>query len=123
MRDELQRFKADAADKSCTIQDLEDKLKHRDELYDKARLTIQKLMLSIKNQQIENSRLKNNTQSSNVSSNEKEVRMFSILLEFAIFSTFYSIFSIQQEAEEEKEPVLVAWNAPAYVAPSVTRRL
>ncbi|KAM7341568.1 phosphodiesterase 4D interacting protein centrosomin isoform 9-T10 [Cochliomyia hominivorax] len=73
LRDELHKLKMDVADKCCTIQDLEEKLKNRDQLYDKARLTIQKLMLNIKNQQIENSRLKNTTQTSNVSNNnEKE---------------------------------------------------
>ncbi|KAI8128670.1 Centrosomin [Lucilia cuprina] len=72
LREELQKHKMDAADKSCMIQDLEEKLKNRDQLYEKARLTIQKLMLSIKNQQVENSRLKNSTQASNVSNNEKE---------------------------------------------------
>ncbi|XP_065366564.1 centrosomin isoform X4 [Calliphora vicina] len=72
LREELQKLKMDTADKSCMIQDLEEKLQNRDQLYDKARLTIQKLMLSIKNQQVENSRLKNTTQASNVSNNDKE---------------------------------------------------
>ena len=66
------------ADKTCIAQDLEEKLKSRDQLYDKARLTIQKLMVTIKNQQLENNRLKNSTQMSNVSNTttDKEVKNF-----------------------------------------------
>lgn len=73
LHEELQNLKSEMADKSCLILDLEEKLKNRDQLYDKARHTIQKLMLTIKNQQTEKSRIKNSTQVSNVSSNEKEV--------------------------------------------------
>ena len=66
------------ADQICVAQDLEEKLKSRDQQYDKARLTIQKLMVTIKNQQIENNRLRNSTQVSNVAntSTDKEVRNF-----------------------------------------------
>lgn len=68
----------EVADKMCLVQELEDKLSTRDQLYDKARFTIQKLMIHIKNQQAEISRLKNHNSSqtstsTSVPNNDKEV--------------------------------------------------
>lgn len=76
LKDELQKYKIELADKACMIMELEDKLKNRDNLYEKACLTIQKLMLNIKNQKTEISQLKGQSLSqstNNKSSNQKEV--------------------------------------------------
>ncbi|XP_061391426.1 centrosomin [Musca vetustissima] len=68
LKQDLQKCKMEVADKMCLVQELEDKLSNRDQLYDKARFTIQKLMLHIKNQQAEINRLKNHNTSQNASS-------------------------------------------------------
>ncbi|XP_058984766.1 centrosomin isoform X2 [Musca domestica] len=69
LKQDLQKCKMEVADKMCLVQELEDKLSNRDQLYDKARFTIQKLMLHIKNQQAEINRLKNHNSSQSSSTN------------------------------------------------------
>ncbi|XP_058979539.1 centrosomin-like isoform X2 [Musca domestica] len=69
LKQDLQKCKMEVADKMCLVQELEDKLSNRDQLYDKARFTIQKLMLHIKNQQAEINRLKNHNSSQSSSAN------------------------------------------------------
>ncbi|XP_075169544.1 phosphodiesterase 4D interacting protein centrosomin isoform X5 [Haematobia irritans] len=76
LKQDLQKCKMEIADKMCIVQELEDKLSNRDQLYDKARFTIQKLMSYIKNQQGEINRLKNNNSSqasTSMPNNEKEI--------------------------------------------------
>ncbi|XP_073812663.1 phosphodiesterase 4D interacting protein centrosomin isoform X8 [Musca autumnalis] len=68
LKQDLQKCKMEVADKMCLVQELEDKLSNRDQLYDKARFTIQKLMLHIKNQQAEINRLKNHNSSQSTAS-------------------------------------------------------
>uniref|UniRef100_A0A1I8NRV6 Centrosomin N-terminal motif 1 domain-containing protein n=1 Tax=Stomoxys calcitrans TaxID=35570 RepID=A0A1I8NRV6_STOCA len=80
LKQDLQKCKMEIADKMCVVQELEEKLSTRDQLYDKARFTIQKLMLHIKNQQGEINRLKNHNssqqaESTSMPSNEKETNV------------------------------------------------